>query len=252
MTTIPRPLVAGNWKMHGLKSALAEISAICAMVNEGAASTSDLVICLPATLIAAAAECSARTRIAIGGQSCHERSFGAHTGDISAEMLKDGGASFVIVGHSERRADHGETDATTRAKTVAAIRGGLIPIVCIGETKTERDDGRALPILGLQIEHSIPPQADSAEIVVAYEPIWAIGAGVTPTLRDVAEAHAFIRANLEKLLPRRGSTVRILYGGSVTPSNAAELTTAENVNGVFVGGASLTCSDFMAIAAVYN
>jgi triosephosphate isomerase len=252
MTTIPRPLVADNWKMHGLKSALAEISAICAMVNEGAASRSDLVICPPATLIAAAAECSARTRVAIGGQSCHERSFGAHTGDISAEMLKDCGASFVIVGHSERRADHGETDATTRAKTVAAIRADLIPIVCIGETKTERDDGRALPILGLQIEHSIPPQADSAEIVVAYEPIWAIGAGITPTLRDVAEAHAFIRANLEKLLPRRGSTVRILYGGSVTPSNAAELTTVENVNGVLVGGASLTCSDFMAIAAVYD
>jgi len=143
MTTIPRLLVAGNWKMHGLKSALAEISAICAVVNEGAASTSDLVICPPATLIAAAAACCARTRVAIGGQSCHEKSFGAHTGDISAEMLRDGGASFVIVGHSERRADHGETDATTRAKAVAAIRAGLIPIVCIGETKTERDDGRA-------------------------------------------------------------------------------------------------------------
>jgi triosephosphate isomerase (TIM) len=252
MTTIPRPLVAGNWKMHGLKSALAELSAICAMVNEGAASTSDLVICPPATLIAAAAECSARTRVAIGGQSCHEKPFGAHTGDISAEMLKDSGAAFVIVGHSERRADHGETDATTRAKAVAAIRAGLIPIVCIGETKTERDNGRALPILGLQIERSIPPQADSAEIVVAYEPIWAIGAGVTPTLGDIAEAHAFIRANLDKLLPRRGATVRILYGGSVTPSNAAELTAVENVDGVFVGGASLTCSDFMAIAAVYD
>jgi triosephosphate isomerase (TIM) len=177
------------------------------------------------------------------GQSCHERPFGAHTGDISAEMLKDVGASFVIVGHSERRADHGETDATTRAKAVAAIRAGLIPIVCIGETKTERDDGRALSILDLQIEHSVPPEADSAEIVVAYEPIWAIGAGVTPTLRDVAEAHAFIRADLEKLLARRRSTARILYGGSVTPSNAAELTAVENVNGVFGGGASLTCSD---------
>jgi triosephosphate isomerase len=167
-------------------------------------------------------------------------------------MLKDVGASFVIVGHSERRADHGETDATTRAKAVAAIRAGLIPIVCIGETKTERDDGRALSILGLQIEHSVPPEAICAEIVVAYEPIWAIGAGVTPTLRNVAEAHAFIRANLEKLLARQGSTVRILYGGSVTPSNAAELTAVENVNGVFVGGASLTCLDFMAIAAVYD
>lgn len=238
--------------MHGLKSALAEISAICATVNEGAASTSDLLICPPATLIAAAAACCARTPVAIGGQSCHERPFGAHTGDISAEMLKDVGASFVIVGHSERRADHGETDATTRAKAVAAIRAGLIPIVCIGETKTERDDGRALSILGLQIEHSVPPEAICAEIVVAYEPIWAIGAGVTPTLRDVAEAHAFIRANLEKLLARRGSTARILYGGSVTPSNAAELTAVENVNGVFVGGASLTCTDFMAIAAVYG
>jgi triosephosphate isomerase len=252
LTTVPRPLVAGNWKMHGLKSALVEISAICATINAGAASASDLVICPPATLIAAAAECCAGTRLAIGGQSCHERSFGAHTGDISAEMLKDAGASFVIVGHSERRAEHGETDATTRAKTAAAISAGLIAIVCIGETRTERDDGRALPILGVQIERSIPPQADSAEIVIAYEPIWAIGAGITPTLRDVAEAHAFIRANLNKLLPRRGSMVRILYGGSVTPSNAAELMAVENVNGVFVGGASLTCSDFMAIAAIYG
>jgi triosephosphate isomerase (TIM) len=247
-----RPLIVANWKMNGLKTALEEIWAISAAVREGAASKSRLVVCPPATLIAAAAEICAPSAVAIGGQSCHERPYGAHTGDISAEMLRDAGAAFVIVGHSERRADHGETDATTRAKTEAAIRADLVPIICIGETRTERDDGRALAVLDHQVAHSIPPQAEFADVVIAYEPIWAIGAGATPPLRDLAAAHACIRAALSKHLPGHGPAVRILYGGSVTPSNAAGLAAIENVDGLLVGGASLVASEFLALATVYG
>jgi triosephosphate isomerase len=247
-----QPLVVANWKMNGLTTALEEICAISAAVSGGAASENRLAVCPPATLIAAAAEICAPSAVAVGGQSCHERPYGAHTGDISAEMLRDAGAAFVIVGHSERRVDHGETDATTRAKAEAAIRADLVPIICIGETRTERDDGRALAVLNHQVAHSIPPQAELAEVVVAYEPIWAIGGGATPSLRDVAVAHASIRAALTKLLPRQGPAVRILYGGSVTPSNAAGLAAIENVDGLLVGGASLVASEFLAIATVYG
>jgi triosephosphate isomerase len=252
MNAVSRPLIVANWKMNGLKTALEDISTMSAAVREGAASECDLVVCPPATLIAAAAEICARSPVAVGGQSCHERPCGAHTGDISAEMLRDAGASFVIVGHSERRVDHGETDATTRAKAEAAIRAGLIPIICIGETKTERDDGRALAVLDRQVANSIPPRADFAEVVVAYEPIWAIGAGITPTLREVTVAHASIRAALSKILPRQGPVARILYGGSVTPSDASGFAAIENVDGLLVGGASLICSEFLAITTVYD
>jgi triosephosphate isomerase (TIM) len=247
-----RPLIVANWKMNGLKSALQDISTVSTAVREGAASECDLVVCPPATLMAAAATICARSSVAVGGQSCHERPCGAHTGDISAEMLRDAGAAFVIVGHSERRVDHGETDATTRAKAEAAIRAGLIPIICIGETRAQRDDGRALAVLDRQVANSVPPQADLAEVVVAYEPIWAIGAGATPTLREVTVAHASIRVALSKLLPRQGPVARILYGGSVTPSDAAGLAAIENVNGLLVGGASLICSEFLAITTVYD
>jgi triosephosphate isomerase len=247
-----RPLIVANWKMNGLKTALEEISTMSTAVREGAASECDLVVCPPATLIAAAAEICARSTVAVGGQSCHEKPSGAHTGDISAEMLRDAGASFVIVGHSERRVDHGETDATTRAKAEAAIRAGLVPIICIGETRAQRDDGSALAVLNHQVANSIPPQADLAEIVVAYEPMWAVGAGITPTPCEVAVAHTSIRAAVSKILPRQGPVLRILYGGSVTPSDAAGLAAIENVNGLIVGGASLICSEFLAIATVYE
>jgi len=252
MSGVSRPLIVANWKMNGLKTALEEISTMSTAVRDGAASACDLVVCPPATLIAAAAGICARSPVAIGGQSCHDRPCGAHTGDISAEMLKDAGAAFVIVGHSERRVDHGETDATTRAKAQAAIRAGLIPIICIGETRAERDDGRALAVLDRQVANSVPSQADFAEVVVAYEPIWAIGAGMTPSLPEVTVALASIRAALSQILPRRGPIARILYGGSVTPSDAAGLAAIEDVNGLLVGGASLVCSEFLAIATVYD
>jgi triosephosphate isomerase (TIM) len=248
----PRPLVVGNWKMHGLKSALSEISAICAAVNGGAAPSAEIVICPPATLIAAAAERCVGSPVAIGGQCSHEEAFGAHTGDISAEMLKDGGASFVIVGHSERRRDHGETDAKVRLKAQAAIRAGLTAIICIGETRAEREAGATLAVLARQIELGVPTESGFGHIVVAYEPVWAIGAGLASSFDDVAEAHAFIRGDLDTLLPEQGRRVRLLYGGSVTPSNASELMSVANVNGALVGGASLVGSDFIAIAAVYS
>ena len=247
MSGVSRPLIVANWKMNGLKTSLAEISTVCAAVRQGAAAECDLVICPPATLIAVAAEICARSPVALGGQSCHDRPRGAHTGDISAEMLRDAGAAFVIVGHSERRADHGETDATTRAKAGAAIRAGLVPIICIGETRAERDEGRALAVLDAQVANSVPSQADLAEVVVAYEPIWAIGAGATPTLGEVTVAHASIRAALSRILPRQGPIARLLYGGSVTASDAAGLAAIENVNGLLVGGASLDAESFQRI-----
>lgn len=245
MASRPRPLVAGNWKMNGLKSALGELAAIRDEVAAGAAAGADILVCPPATLIAAAADLCAGSRVAIGGQDTHPKGYGAHTGEVAAEMLKDAGASYVIVGHSERRTDHGETDAVVRAKAQAAQRAGLTAIVCIGETEAERKGGHTLDVLGRQIAGSIPIEAGLSLIVVAYEPVWAIGTGLTPTPADVAEAHAFIRKAV-------GSGVRILYGGSVKPANAAELMGIENVDGALVGGASLKCTDFMGIAGVYK
>jgi triosephosphate isomerase (TIM) len=248
MTTI-RPLAAGNWKMNGLKASLAEISAIA----EAAAATpgADVLICPPATLISAAVE-AAGGKLAIGGQDCHAKASGAHTGDISAEQLKDAGATFAIVGHSERRADHGESDAIVRAKAEGALRAGLMAIVCVGETHLQRDAGQTLAIVGGQLAGSLPHGATAANLVVAYEPVWAIGTGLTPTPQDVAEVHGFIRRELIDLLPDHGAAVRILYGGSVKASNAAELMAVENVNGALVGGASLTAKDFLGIVSVYG
>ncbi|MDI9848708.1 triose-phosphate isomerase [Rhodoblastus sp. 17X3] len=248
MTTI-RPLAAGNWKMNGLKASLAEISAIA----EAAAATpgADVLICPPATLISAAVE-TAGGKLAIGGQDCHAKASGAHTGDISAEQLKDAGATFAIVGHSERRADHGESDAIVRAKAEGALRAGLVAIVCVGETHLQREAGQTLAIVGGQLAGSLPHGATAANLVVAYEPVWAIGTGLTPTPQDVAEVHGFIRRELIDLLPDHGAAVRILYGGSVKASNAAELMAVENVNGALVGGASLTARDFVGIVSVYR
>jgi triosephosphate isomerase len=249
MTDI-RPLAAGNWKMNGLKASLAELAAIAAAVRAGEAGRAEALICPPATLVAAAA--AAADGLAIGGQDCHASACGAHTGDISAEMLADAGATYVIVGHSERRADHGESSEDVRAKAEAVLRAGLTAIVCVGETRDQREAGQTLAVVGAQISGSLPHGATAANLVVAYEPVWAIGTGLTPTKEDVAEVHAFIRHELIDLLPGEGEKARILYGGSVKPANAAELMGVENVNGALVGGASLTAKDFLGIAGVYK
>ncbi|MBI4183827.1 MAG: triose-phosphate isomerase [Proteobacteria bacterium] len=243
-----RALIAGNWKMNGLRApALALARALAAGVAGGRAARPELVVCPPATVIAAVAEALAGTRIAVGGQDCHVGASGAHTGDLSAEMLADAGASVVIVGHSERRADHGETDQLVAAKAAAAHRAGLAAIVCIGETEAERDRGRTLAVVGGQLAGSLPAGAGPANTVIAYEPVWAIGTGRTPTLAEVAEVHGFLRERLKALQPG-WEEMRILYGGSVKPDNARALLAAANVDGALVGGASLKAEDFLAIA----
>jgi triosephosphate isomerase len=245
-----RPLVAGNWKMNGLGASVAEFERIVA----GAATLAgkaDLMVCPPATLLMAFARLAQGTAVAIGGQDCHAEAAGAFTGDISAEMLKDAGASAVIVGHSERRTLHGETDGEVRAKTVAAWRAGLTAIVCIGETRAEREAGRTLEVLGRQLDGSLPDRVTAMRLVVAYEPVWAIGTGLTPTVADVAQAHAFIRQRIAAGHGAAAEAVRILYGGSVKPSNAGELMAVANVDGALVGGASLQAEDFLGIARVY-
>jgi triosephosphate isomerase (TIM) len=247
-----RPLVAGNWKMNGLLASLAEVAAMAAAYDEALKARAELIVCPPATLIGLAAEVASRGGVGLGGQDCHAAASGAHTGDISAEMLKDAGASYVIVGHSERRADHGETDAVVQAKAAAALRAGLTPIICVGETRAEREAGDALSIVGAQIERSLPADPSGA-IVVAYEPVWAIGTGLTPTPADVAQMHAFARERIEaRLGGGKGQETRILYGGSVKPANARELMSVANVDGALVGGASLTAREFLAIADAYR
>jgi triosephosphate isomerase (TIM) len=248
MTQAIQPLIAGNWKMNGLKASLAEFEAMLAGAP-AVAGRADLLVCPPATLIAAFAEKARGSKnLAIGGQDCHPKVSGAHTGDISAEMLADAGASAVIVGHSERRADHGESDTLVRQKAKAAWRAGLTAIVCIGETQQQRDAGQTLDICGGQLEGSLPDAAIAARLVVAYEPVWAIGTGLTPTAGDVEQIHKFIRETLMARFSGEGADIRILYGGSVKPSNAAELMAIANVNGALVGGASLKAADFLAIA----
>ena len=244
-----RPLIAGNWKMNGLKSSRGEFEAMLAGASEVAAKA-DLLVCPPATLIADFAERARGSKtLAVGAQDCHPKPSGAHTGDISAEMLADAGATAIIVGHSERRADHGETDVLVRQKAKAVWRAGLAAIVCIGETRQQRDTGQALDICHGQLNLSLPDGARSDNLVVAYEPVWAIGTGRTPTAADVEQVHHFIRDCLNQRFKAEGAGIRILYGGSVKPSNAAELMAVPNVNGALVGGASLKAADFLAIAA---
>jgi triosephosphate isomerase len=245
-----RPLVAGNWKMNGLRSSAAEFTRIV----EGAQKLTavDLMICPPATLLVLFAAAAKGTPVLIGAQDCHAEPSGAFTGDLSAEMLKDAGASAVIVGHSERRTYHRETDADVRAKALAARRAGLCAIVCVGETRAEREGGRALAVVGTQLDGSVPDGATAENLVVAYEPVWAIGSGLTPTPSDVAEMHAFVRQRLGSRLGEEGQGIRILYGGSVKPSNAKELLHVANVDGALVGGASLKADEFLAIAGVYG
>src|ERR1700760_262152 len=249
MSSSIRPLIAGNWKMNGLRASMSEFEAMIA----GAAKVTgkaDLLVCPPATLIAAfAAKLAGSKSVTIGGQDCHPKPSGAHTGDISAEMLADAGASAVIVGHSERRADHGEGDGLVQQKAEAAWRAGLTAIVCIGETQSQRDAGQTLDICHGQLRGSLPDGSRADNLVVAYEPIWAIGTGLTPTAKDVEQIHEFIRQTLTARFKDEGSRMRILYGGSVKPSNARELMGVANVNGALIGGGSLKAPDFLAIAA---
>ena len=249
MTDAIRPLIAGNWKMNGLKSSLAEFEAMlagaAALAAQGRSAglpAGDADRWLSPTRRAA-------QKLAVGAQDCHPKASGAHTGDLSAEMLADAGASAIIVGHSERRADHGETDALVRQKAEAAWRAGLTAIVCIGETQEQRDAGQTLDVCGGQLAGSLPDGSTAANLVVAYEPVWAIGTGLTPTAGDVEQVHRFIRGVLTERFKAEGGKIRILYGGSVKPSNAAELMAVANVNGALVGGASLKAADFLAIAA---
>jgi len=247
MTDAIRPLIAGNWKMNGLKAAMAEFEAMVAGAPSVAAKA-DLLVCPPATLVAAFAEKARGTAVAVGAQDCHPKPSGAHTGDISAEMLADAGAKAIIVGHSERRADHGESDQLVRQKTEAVWRAGLVAVVCIGESEEQRNAGQTLDILRGQLSLSLPDASTANNLVVAYEPIWAIGTGRTPTAADVEQIHKFIRDLLTERFKGEGSKMRILYGGSVKPSNAAELMAIANVDGALVGGASLKAADFLAIA----
>ena len=247
MTERLRPLIAGNWKMNGLRASLGELQVIVAAARE--LTKTDLLICPPATLVREFADAARGSALGIGGQDCHPNASGAHTGDISAEMLKDAGAIAVIVGHSERRADHHEADALIRLKAEAAWRAGLTAIVCVGETQAQRDAGKTLEIVTAQLAGSVPAGATAARLVIAYEPVWAIGTGLTPTAKDVEEVHSLIRKLLRDRFSGEGGMMRILYGGSVKPSNAAELMAIPNVNGALVGGASLKAADFLAIAA---
>ncbi|MCL2713847.1 MAG: triose-phosphate isomerase [Alphaproteobacteria bacterium] len=248
MTESLRVLIAGNWKMNGLRASLPEFEAMLAGAAALAARV-DLLVCPPATLVAAMAEKARGSRIAIGAQDCHVQVSGAHTGDISAEMLVDAGAGFIIVGHSERRADHGESDARVRQKAQAVWRAGARAIVCVGETQAQRDAGQTLDILRAQLSLSLPDESSADNLVVAYEPVWAIGTGLTPTPKDVEQIHGFIRDLVVARWPAEGKRMRILYGGSVKPSNAAELMAVANVNGALVGGASLKAADFLGICA---
>jgi triosephosphate isomerase len=242
-----RKLVAGNWKMNGVSASVAEIEDMIAGAETLPASV-ELAVCPPATIAALAAEILDGSGVALGGQDCHQEKSGAYTGDISAEMWADLGAQYVIVGHSERRAMHGETDDVVSAKAAAVIRAGLTPIICLGESLAERDAGKTLDVVGRQLAESVPEGAATATFVIAYEPVWAIGTGRTPTTAQVAEVHAALREGLRKRFGAKAEGIRLLYGGSVKPDNAWELMHVAGVDGALVGGASLKAVDFLAIA----
>ena len=242
--TAPTPLIAGNWKMNGLADALGEAKAIA----EGAAGAAGRVaLCPPATLVERMSRALAGTTVLVGGQDCHTEPAGAFTGDVAAEMLADAGAALVILGHSERRAGHGETDAVVAAKVGAALRAGLEPIICVGETLAQRKAGEALAVVTGQVRGSLPAELAGRAFCVAYEPVWAIGTGLTPTTPEIEEVHVAIRATIVELFGEVGAGVPILYGGSVKPSNAAEILHAAEVGGALVGGASLKAADFLGI-----
>ncbi|MHB1110165.1 MAG: triose-phosphate isomerase [Devosia sp.] len=247
MTTSITPLIAGNWKMNGLMASLSEVQKLAEMLTRGTAPRCTVAICPPATLLARISEMAASSGIVTGGQDCHPAQSGAHTGDLSATMLADAGAQFVIVGHSERRAGHGESDDLVRTKAQAAFAAGLTPIICVGETEAERRDGQAEAVVGRQVATSVPEEAQAIDVVIAYEPVWAIGTGLTPTADDISQVHGMIRAQLVERFGDSGQTIRLLYGGSMKPANARDILMVENVNGGLVGGASLLANDFYAI-----
>ena len=244
-----KKLAAGNWKMNGSLAALAEVDALIAAHPAPAC---EMLLCPPSPLIAAMADRAKASALQVGGQDCHQNTSGAHTGDVSAAMLAEAGASHVILGHSERRADHGESSDLVRQKAEAALAAGLIAVVCLGETEAERDAGATLAVIGAQLDASIPAGSTAATVVIAYEPVWAIGTGRTPTLAQIAEVHGFLRARLAGLIGAEAAGLRLLYGGSVKPSNAAEIFALPEVDGALVGGASLKAADFGAIVAALS
>lgn len=241
-----RPLIAGNWKMFGAAPALAEARALAAALAETPAAA-EVVLCPPATLICRMSAALAGSAVAVGGQDCHVEAEGPFTGDVSAEMLADAGATWVVLGHSERRTAYGEADALVLAKAGAALRAGLKPIVCVGETLAERQAGRTLEVIGRQTRESLPPGFGGVRFALAYEPVWAIGTGLTPTVAQIAEAHAALREALVARCGEAGRGAPILYGGSVKPGNAAEILSVPEVGGALVGGASLRCADFLEV-----
>ena len=243
----PRPLFVANWKMNGLHAdGLARASALAGHAAGGDCG-GDIVVCPPATLLFALRAVFAGSQIELGGQDCHATPEGAHTGDVSAPMLADAGCAYVIVGHSERRAGHGEADETVAGKAAAAHAAGLAAIVCIGESAVDRDDGRALAVIGRQVERSLPDGSTTDNTASAYEPVWAIGTGRTPAQADIEAAHAEVRAGWERRFSGSGAALRVLYGGSVTARNAGEIMAAPGVDGVLVGGASLSADTFWQI-----
>ncbi|KRD48840.1 MULTISPECIES: triose-phosphate isomerase [Sinorhizobium/Ensifer group] len=252
MTPDIRPLVAGNWKMNGTRASLDQIKAMAEGVKGELSAKVETLICPPATLLYVATALCDDSPLLIGAQDCHQKQSGAHTGDVSAEMIADCFGTHVIVGHSERRTDHAESDALVRAKTEAAHAAELVAIVCIGETGDERKSGKTLDVLRRQLAESLPDAATAEDTVIAYEPVWAIGTGLTPTAADVEEAHAFMRKELVSRFADAGAKMRILYGGSVKPSNAKELMGVANVDGALIGGASLKAEDFLAIYRAYE
>ena len=239
----PRALIAGNWKMNGLRDDGVALATELAARHEAAPAACEILVCPPFTLLAAVGGVVGGTDLALGGQDCHVAASGAHTGDISAAMLADAGCAYVIVGHSERRTDHGEDDALVRAKATAALTAGMTAIVCIGETLDERDAGRAEEVVSSQLRGSLPDGATAGNVVIAYEPVWAIGTGRVPEMADIATIHSRIRDDLSDMVADPAG-VRILYGGSVKPGNASEILAVDNVDGALVGGASLDAGDF--------
>jgi triosephosphate isomerase len=245
MAEKPRTMIVGNWKMNGLSSdGEIMVRSFAESLATGAPVRCEIAVCPPATLLIALAEALADAGVALGAQDCHTEAGGAHTGDLSAAMLADTGCAYVIVGHSERRTDHGEADGLVRAKAEAVRAAGMVPIICIGETADQRDGGRAVEIVTGQLDGSLPEGATSDTAVIAYEPVWAIGTGRTPTTADIAEVHASIRARLGD---RGAGRARVLYGGSVKPDNAKDILSLGDVDGALVGGASLNADDFWAI-----
>ncbi len=252
MTPDIKPIVAGNWKMHGSNASRSMVGELVAGYDLELLTKVDMAVFPSATVLAALASWLEGTSISCGAQDCHANPSGAHTGDIAAEMVADCGGSMVIVGHSERRVDHRESDADINAKAQAAWRAGLVAVICIGELEAERRAGTTLDVLGIQLAGSVPKGATSANTIVAYEPVWAIGTGLVPEGKDVEEAHAFIRQTVKARFGGEGETMRILYGGSVKPGNAGELMAIANVDGALVGGASLKAEDFLGICEAYR